>query len=180
MIDFRLDNNCLVNLDPGASDKARNHDSAAALRELVKQAPEHVWFSWESSSERGPGGAEPERFPARFRERLQRIGIAESQGVLSASVVGHMRLDYSRLPMENESVLSRSMAQVLLGHALVDERKRSRRCDVWESGHEPCPDSRRAERLEVRTRLRGRAVRRAYGAASGLVVVGVAAHAEGV
>ena len=41
-----------------------------------------------------------------------------------------MRLNYSRLPMENESALLRSLEQVLLGHALVDERRRSRRCDV--------------------------------------------------
>jgi len=128
--DFCLDNNCLVNLDPDTSDKARNHDSASALRELVEQAPNNVWFSWESSSERSPGGAEPERLPARFRERLQRIGISESQGVLSASVVGHMRLNYSCLPTENESTLLRSLEQVLLGRALVDERRRSKRCDV--------------------------------------------------
>ena len=41
-----------------------------------------------------------------------------------------MRLNYSRLPMEAESALLKSLEEVLLGHALVDERRRSRRCDV--------------------------------------------------
>ena len=130
MMDFCLDNNCLVNLDPGTPDEARDHDSASALRELVERAPENVWFSWESSSERGPGGTEPERVPARFCERLQRIGIAERQGVSAASVLGHMRLNYSRLPMENEDALLRSLEQVLLDRALVDESRRNKRCDV--------------------------------------------------
>ena len=41
-----------------------------------------------------------------------------------------MRLNYSCLPTENESTLLRSLEQVLLGRALVDERRRSKRCDV--------------------------------------------------